>query len=100
MAIYINKEKAQFYLSTPPNEKWFYLKNGEILRNIYELKEFFSNCSEEVYKEYKTDFYNWVVGVFQNDRLAMGLKSSRTSKEAILYTDRNIKMLERNANRL
>ncbi|MBP7859668.1 hypothetical protein KA001_01750 [Patescibacteria group bacterium] len=100
MAIYINKEKAKKYLSSVNDEKAFFLEGGKKLLNIYELKDFLSNCDNETYEKYcnraKNDFALWVYGVFENTRLKKSLESSRTAKEAKLFVERNIKMLERN----
>ena len=102
MAIYVNKEKAKFYLSTPddPN-KWFYLKDGRVLKNIYDLLDYTFKCSEDDYTQYQNeerkDFYNWILNVFSNERLAKSVKKARTAREANMFLDRNIKMLERNA---
>jgi phage anti-repressor protein len=103
MAIYVNKAKAQFYLSTPDSSQWFYLQNGNMLKNIYDLRTYFEKVSPEEYKKYvynqNNDFYNWVMGVFGNEKLGESLKKARSPKEAYMYTDRNIKMLERNSQR-
>lgn len=100
MAIYINKEKARKYLSSVNDDRAFYLENGEKLLNIYELRDFLKKCDIETYEKYcnrfKNDFALWIYGVFENSRLKKSLENSRTPKEACLFVDRNIKMLERN----
>jgi tRNA A37 threonylcarbamoyltransferase TsaD len=104
MAIYVNKNLAQKYLSDTTEDKAFRLQNGGALYNIYQLKDTLSDMDQKTYEHYVTrinsDFANWVGGVFENKRLQEGLDKARTAKEAKLYTERNIKMLERNAGRL
>ena len=103
MAIYVNRDLAKKYLSSPSDDKWFYLQDGNALKSIYDLQQYLSNCGDDGYKKYvngeRNDFYSWVKGVFSNTRLAAGLKKARTPNEARLYVDRNIKMLEKNAKR-
>lgn len=101
MAIYVNKELAKKYLSTPDETAWFYLESGKALKNIYDLRDFLKKAEESDYNKYakNNDFYNWINGVFSNHRLAEALAKARTSNEARLYVDRNIAMLEKNASR-
>lgn len=103
MAIYVNKEKAKKYLATTEEGKYFYAVDGSVLKNIYDLLDFFEKCSSETYSKHanreKNDFASWAIGVFKNERLKENLLSARTENEAALYTKRNINMLERNAKR-
>ena len=100
MAIYVNKDKAKFYLSDTDQDKAFYLQNGSALKNIYDLYNYLRSITQTEYELYanrtKNDFASWVEGVFVNERLKNNLVSARTPKEAALYVERNIKMLERN----
>lgn len=103
MAIYFNKNTAKKYLSDTQDATSFYLKDGSKLTNIYQMRDVFKKMTQEQYQMYcentHNDFAKWVGGVFDNRRLEIGLEKARTPKEARLYTDRNIKMLEKNANR-
>jgi len=103
MAIYVNKEKAKKMLSNAPEESYFYIDEKRTLKNIYDLLDFFSSATQQEYERFvnreKNDFYNWLMSVFKNERLANAMYKARTPGEAKLYTQRNIKMLERNANR-
>lgn len=100
MAIYVNAEKAKFYLSDSSNDRAFFLQNGQVLKNIYDLYNYLSSINLTEYGLYanktKNDFAMWVEGVYNNERLKSNLLSARTPKEAALYVGRNIKMLERN----
>lgn len=100
MAIYVNKDKAKFYLSNTSQDKAFFTSNGNILYNIYDLYNYLKAATQSEYEQYanknKNDFASWVEGVFINERLKNNLVSARTPKEAALYVERNIKMLERN----
>lgn len=100
MAIYVNRDKAKFYLSNALEDKCFFMKDGTVLKNIYELRDKLANTSQEEYNIYvsriNSDFANWVGGVFGNSKLEESLNKARTPKEARLYLDRNIQMLERN----
>lgn len=103
MAIYVNHQNAKSFLSDVSEDKSFYMQDGEKLKNIYELRSRLEGMGQEEYNKYvsrvKSDFANWVGGVFKNKRLEEGLNKARTPKEARLYLDRNIKMLERNSKR-
>lgn len=100
MAIYVNSEKAKFYLSDVAQDKMFFTKNNGSLKNIYDLYNFLLSIKQQEYELYvnkeKNDFASWVAGVFVNERLKNNLLNARTPKEAALYVGRNIKMLERN----
>lgn len=100
MAIYVNSEKAKFYLSNADRDKAFFLQSGQALFNIYDLYNYLASITQSEYSlyanKYKNDFAAWVEGVYLNERLKNNLLSARTPKEAALYVGRNIKMLERN----
>lgn len=100
MAIYVNRDRAKFYLSNVDAGKMFFTQSGRSLKNIYDLYNFLASINQNEYELYankqKNDFANWVGDVFVNDRLKSSLLNARTPKEAALYVGRNIKMLERN----
>ncbi len=103
MAIYVNKEKAKKMLADAPDQRYFYIDKNRVLKNIYDLLDFFSVASQQEFERFvnreKNDFFNWLKDVFENERLAKAMYKARTPGEAKLYTQRNIKMLERNAKR-
>ncbi|MCD6589689.1 hypothetical protein J7K74_00685 [Candidatus Woesearchaeota archaeon] len=55
-------------------EKWFYCVNGEVYRNVFELREALEKMDEATYKYHanneKNDFAEWIRNVFHDSELA------------------------------
>ena len=66
---------------------YFYLKDGRILKDIFELREIFVNISEEVFNHHvnneRNDFSNWIRDVFDNKSLALEISQCKTKEEMI-----------------
>ncbi len=67
-------------------EKYFYLRDGQVLKNIKELVVALEKMSDNVFNHHVTkdrnDFVNWVKGVFNEGKLAIDLNKAKTAKEA------------------
>lgn len=71
-------------------DKYFYLNNGHILKNLKELDSALKIMTDKVYFYHvtkdKNDFANWVSVVLKEDELAEELRKSKTAKIAFKKT--------------
>ena len=62
-----------------PPEKYFYVCDGTIIKNINELPDALRNMSPDAFiyhvNEQKNDFFNWVKDVFELSHLARNIKN-------------------------
>ncbi len=81
-------ENVKFLDNSKP-EECFILKNGRILKNLYELTNALTSMDDETFGHHvnkeKNDFANWIKYVFKNEKLADWV-SRRKSREGILKT--------------
>jgi hypothetical protein len=79
--------KDDFNLSLTPKDKWFHFINGDVAKNILELKFRLSEATERVYTYHsnhkKNDFKNWLDKVFGLKELAEKIKNVKDKKEFI-----------------
>ncbi|MEK6946849.1 MAG: hypothetical protein AABX32_04545 [Nanoarchaeota archaeon] len=79
-------EKNNKYAFTN-TKKYFWLSNGDVVRNIYELYDALRIMSDELFSshvgENKNDFAKWIKEVFKNDYLSEKLSKAKTKKEMI-----------------
>ncbi len=65
-----------------PAEKFFYVRDGQVLKSLHELPAALRVMSDETFRhhvnEEKNDFYNWTLHVFQHSSLARKIKSVRS----------------------
>jgi len=65
-----------------PAEKFFYVRDGRVLRSLHELPDALRTMSQETFEHHVTpdrnDFYNWATDGFQHSSLARKIKSSKT----------------------
>lgn len=68
-------------------DKYFYLKDGRILKSLEELAEALKSMAVNIYEyhtnENKKDFANWVKDVFGNKKLATELRKARSARESL-----------------
>lgn len=81
----ITPEKIHSTLIEIDPSKYFYLQNGDVLRDLKDLKYSFDNISEETFRfhvnEAKNDFANWVLYVFEEKELAEKLANCMTKQQ-------------------
>lgn len=60
-------------------DQYFRLSNGGLIRNLNELVFVVDNIDDETFKEHvnesRNDFYNWIVGVFNDDALGTKIRA-------------------------
>ena len=84
MAKKLTKEAAQKFLSDVALDKYFYIYNGPIVKNIIELADVLDNITDEQFRYHrnngKNDFYSWVKLVVLDNRLANEVARAKTLK--------------------
>lgn len=68
-------------------KKYFWLDNGTVIRNIYELSDALKAINDELFSKHvdenKNDFAKWINDVLKNEHLAHKLDNAKTRKEMI-----------------
>lgn len=82
----VKKEEAMRYLGDVSPEKYFWMNNGTVLKNLYELQDGLESISEETYGHHvskeKNDFAKWVGEVVGDGKLAKELVTARNRESA------------------
>jgi len=78
-----------------PSDKYFYLKDGTVVKNLFELSKALEKMPDDVFRhhvnENKNDFYNWVRDIVKDPKLAANVLSAKSSKEMLRYVGEKIK---------
>ncbi|HJX05144.1 MAG TPA: hypothetical protein VJ461_00365, partial [Candidatus Nanoarchaeia archaeon] len=73
-----SKEKFMQIITNIPPEKYFYVSDGSVIKNLSELPDALRNMSPEAFNSHvnieKNDFYNWIRDVFELSSLARKVK--------------------------
>ena len=68
-----------------PHEKYFYVSDGTVIKHVGELPDALRNMSPETFSfhvnEYKNDFYEWVMNVFELSTLARKIRKIRRKED-------------------
>lgn len=68
------KKKASPRKNKVGQNQFFYLIDGSVVKDLFELADAFDRMSDDVFYYHVTqernDFYNWVKGVFNKTKLA------------------------------
>jgi len=74
-----------------PQEKYFYLQNGHVLKNITDLKQELSGIDDENFNHHvndqNNDFANWVIHVFEEKDLGRKILDLHTKEEMATLLD-------------
>jgi hypothetical protein len=80
------KNRSKMYEDVKP-EHYFYLNNGNIIKNLFELNNSLKTIDEETFKHHVTenrnDFSVWIRDVLKDDRLANSISKVITREEMI-----------------
>ena len=85
--------ETKSYLADVPQEHVFWCCDGQILKNLKELRDAFAVMSEDTFAYHvhaaKNDFYNWVRDVIKDEVLASDLlKAAKTTTGVKIVTER------------
>src|SRR5512136_1960730 len=80
-------------LADVPQEHVFWCRDGQILKNLRELRDALAVMSEDTFAYHvnaaKNDFHNWVKDIIKDDVLASDLlKAANTTTAVRIVTDR------------
>ncbi len=79
-------EKLPASLQDVPPQHVFWVNNGPLLRNIYELRDELKSMRDETYSYHvnreKNDFSSWARDIIGDEKLARDLRKSRGREEA------------------
>ena len=81
------------YLADVPQEYVFWCCDGQILKNLKELRDAFAIMSEDTFAHHvnveKNDFHNWVRDIIKDEVLASSmLKATSTTAGVRIVTER------------
>lgn len=75
------------FLGDVASDKYFFVYNGPVLKSIEELHTALGNMTEEQFLYHrnneKNDFYNWVISVIGDIRLANEIGRAKTKETTI-----------------
>src|SRR3989338_9250788 len=96
-----NKENAARLLCNASPEQCFWVNNGPVLKNMEELADALQQMNDETYTYHankeKNDFSRWIADIFQDQKLANDLLSSRNKESAVKKLKSRINSLKRTA---
>jgi|SRR3989344_8332513 len=99
MAQNIDSEKAIKILSDVNQNSCFWIHNGSIVRNLYELIHNLESINDETFNYHvdktKNDFANWIRDIIQDDKLSKDLNKAASRKAALKLVSKRISELEK-----
>ncbi len=84
---------SKSYLRDVPQEFAFWCSDGQVLKNLRELRDALASMNESTFAyhvdEAKNDFHNWVKDIIRDDKLAVELLRAASPMVAVrVVTDR------------
>ncbi|MBN1375488.1 MAG: hypothetical protein JXA01_04975 [Dehalococcoidia bacterium] len=93
-----NKDDAQRVLRHVSDEKRFYCHDGNIVNNVYELKNALEKMNHACFTHHvtdeKNDFARWIREVLGDDKMANDLSKAPSQKEAAAVVKGRIAWLQ------
>jgi len=90
---------AEKFLSDAPPEKIFYMNGGRAVRNVEELSQAMEEMNEEQFSFHrnaeKNDFYNWILHVIGDVRLANELARAKTKETTLKKINQRVDSLKK-----
>ena len=95
----ITPSDAERILGDARPEHQFYLKNGAVVKNLYELHSILGAIDHKTFKhhvnETKNDFANWVLHVHKDPELAEKIKKAKSKEELQKHVKHRINHLHK-----
>ena len=93
----ITKSQAQKFLARVPEQKVFLCNDGNIFKDIRELKDALATMSDQTFRyhsnEVKQDFSNWVRDVVGDGNLAVNLETAPDREQAAKIVEERCSLL-------
>ncbi len=95
----IKSEDARHFLSNVPKDKYFWVNNGPIIKNIKELYSVLKNMNDTTFTHHatteKNDFSKWIMDVVGDRTLASNLSLVNSKKLMIIELKNRIDVCKR-----
>jgi hypothetical protein len=99
MAKKLTSDKAQQFLTEVGPDKCFYVFNGPVLKCISDLNTNLPNMTDEQFSYHrngqKNDFYNWILNVIGDVKLANDIARARTKETTFKKVNERYEFLEK-----
>jgi hypothetical protein len=83
----LTSEAAAKFLSDLPLDKCFYVQNGPVIKNLEEFIQALESMSDASFSYHrngtKNDFYNWILFVIGDSRLANEVGTAKTKETTL-----------------
>lgn len=94
----MDKKEAQRRLGDAPEDKVFWCRDGQVFRNLYQLRDALEHMSPEVFTYHvdaqHNDFANWIRDVIGDRKLAQALGLSSDPQKSAKRVALRIAWLE------
>lgn len=91
------KERPEPPLVTATDENAFWCNDGQIFKNVKELRDGLNHMSDETFAYHsnaeKRDFSNWLRDVIKDGKLAIALSTAVTRQEAAKIVSNRIALM-------
>jgi len=93
----VTKNQAVKYLSRVPEDKVFWCTDGQILKDMNDLRDSLTNMSDQTFtyhsNEMKQDFSVWIREIVGDEKLANDLESASTRERALFAVESRCDLL-------
>ena len=99
----VKKNDASAYLGDAPTDKCFWVNNGRVLKNVYELLAGLEEMDEITYSYHanstKNDFSKWIEEIIGDKKLSHELSMAKDKNLAADKVKKRIEKLRKAVNR-
>ena len=89
------KKRAKLSLVNAPDEKCFWVRDGQILRNLVDLERALKKMTDKIFAYHinkeKKDFLKWVDELLGDKKLAKALKKVMSRKSFLRVVNKRLK---------
>ena len=79
----VTKKTAKVPVNDVPSDKYFWMSDGRVLRNLRDLVNALESMDEKIFKHHvsgkKNDFAAWIKDVFGETKLATSIAKNKTA---------------------
>ncbi|HLG23320.1 MAG TPA: hypothetical protein VI564_00140 [Candidatus Nanoarchaeia archaeon] len=97
----VKKQQAQKFLLNAPPDKFFWVHDGRVLKNLEELEGQLLTMPNEIFLYHvnkdKNDFAKWISDVLGDKAFALDLKKAKTAHAALKKVKEHVHSLKKAA---